>query len=163
MNAKRPADPSTKSNQDGSLQKPEQATLKKLERLEERRQSGQETESWLPKEAAQNLRYMPSKRETNTLLESKFSSLRSRSKHVGPTTATVLDLKSKQSSVKQSTHSKRTKDYSIITSTGRHQSRQRERKADDIFSKGLTDKKVVNDQVAANNKLAGQLILSQGK
>ncbi len=39
---------------------------------------------------------------------------------------------------------------------GRHQSRTKERKADDIFSKGLTDKKhAVNDKVAANNKLAG--------
>ena len=57
-------------------------------------------------------------------------------------------------------HSKRTKDYSLTGTASRYNSRAKERRADDIFSKGLTDKKNVNDKVAANNKLAGQLILS---
>jgi len=75
----------------------------------------------------------------------------------------MVDLKSRQISNKSSVYSRRTKDYSLITPTGKNQFRSKETKADDIFSKGVAEKKTDNDKVAANNKVADQLMLSQGK
>ena len=63
------------NNQENDWQQPEQATLKKLEKLDDLKFSQTpENTSWLPKEQSQNYRYgMTSKRgDTGTLLDSKF-------------------------------------------------------------------------------------------
>ena len=126
--------------------------------LDELKSQAPDNTSCIPKDNSVNLKYMLSLKDTNTIGDSKFMSIRSRQKQAG--TTTMVDLKSRQISNKSSVYSRRTKDYSLITPTGKNQFRSKETKADDIFSKGVAEKKTVNDKVAANNKLAGQLMLS---
>ena len=126
--------------------------------LDELKSQAPDNTSWIPKDNSVNLKYMLSLKDTNTIGDSKFMSIRSRQKQAG--TTTMVDLKSRQISNKSSVYSRRTKDYSLITPTGKNQFRSKETKAGDIFSKGVAEKKTVNDKVAANNKLAGQLMLS---
>ena len=83
-------------------------------------------------------------------------SVRSRSKQAGNSGTSMIDIKTKLSGTKHTiASSRRTKDYSLITPSGKHAFRTKETRADDIFSKGVTERKNVNEKVAANNKLAG--------